>query len=73
MGISDKKKRYLELPPTSNEMWLAQTIINEFSDEEIDNLRQVLTKLDSAMFKSWAKEMTFQQVLYSVKIIDSLG
>lgn len=73
MTTSEKKKRYLEQPPSSNEMWLAQTIISEFSEEEIENLRQVFTKLDSAMFKSWAKEMTFRQMLYSVKIIDSLG
>lgn len=63
----------MEQPPTSNEMWLAQTIIGEFTEEEIGNLSQLLTKLDSAMFKSWAKEMTFQQLLYSIKIIESLG
>ncbi len=73
MDTTDKRNRYMEQPPTSNEMWLAQTIIGEFTEEEIDNLSQLLTKLDSAMFKSWAKEMTFQQLLSSIKIIESLG
>ena len=72
MNTTDKRRQYLEEPPTSNEMWLAQTIISEFTNEEVDNLCQLLTKLDSAMYKSWAKEMTFQQMLYSIKIIEAL-
>ena len=62
----------MEQPPTSNEMWLAQVMLGEFTDEEINNLRQLLTKLDSAMFKSWAKEMTFQQLMYSINIVKAL-
>ena len=73
MDAPDKRKQYLEEPPTSNEMWLAQTIIGEFTNEEVDNLCQLLTKLDNAMYKSWAKEMTFQQLLYSIRIIEALG
>lgn len=70
--MNDKRKKYLEQTPNSNEMFVAQTILHEFSDAEIGNLCEVFSKLEKdVMYKSWAKEMTFAQILYSVKIAES--
>lgn len=71
--MNDKRKKYLEQAPNSNEMFVAQTILHEFSDAEIGNLCALFSKLEKdVMYKSWAKEMTFAQILYSVRIIESL-
>lgn len=71
--MNDKRKKYLEQAPNSNEMFVAQTILHEFSDAEIGNLCALFSKLEKdVMYKSWAKEMTFAQILYSVKIAESL-
>lgn len=72
MNNTDKKNRFLEQVPTSNEMWLAQTILFSLTDKEVDKMREVFTKLDSVMIKSWAKEMTFAQLLDSMILIESL-
>ena len=70
--MNDKRKKYLEQAPNSNEMFVAQTILNEFSDTEIGNLCTLFSKLENdVMYKSWAKEMTFAQLLHSVKIAES--
>ena len=70
--MNDKRKKYLEQAPNSNEMFVAQTILHEFSDAEIGNLCALFSKLEKdVMYKSWAKEMTFAQILYSVKIMES--
>ena len=73
MNNTDKTKRFLEQTPDSNEMWLAQTILSNFTDKEVDKMREVLAKLDSIMIKSWAKEMTFGQLLDSMMLIESLA
>lgn len=73
MNNTDKTKRFLEQTPDSNEMWLAQTILSNFTDKEVDKMREVLAKLDSVMIKSWAKEMTFGQLLDSMMLIESLA
>lgn len=71
--MTDKRKKYLEQPASSNEMFVAQTIMHEFSDAEIGNLCALFSKLETGvMYKSWSKEMTFTQLLYSVKIVESL-
>ena len=71
--MNDKRKKYLEQAPNSNEMFVAQTILHEFSDAEIGNLCALFYKLEKdVMYKSWAKEMTFAQILHSVRIIESL-
>jgi hypothetical protein len=71
--MNDKRKKYLEQAPNSNEMFVAQTILHEFSDAEIGNLCALFSKLEKdVMYKSWAKEMTFAQILHSVRIIESL-
>lgn len=72
MNTGTKKQQYMQQAPTSNEMWLAQAIMNEFSEEEIENLHKIIAKLDEVMFKDWAKEMTFKQLQYSDRIIKSL-
>ena len=72
MNNTDKTKRFLEQTPDSNEMWLAQTILSNFTDKEVDKMREVFTKLDSVMIKSWAKEMTFAQLLDSMILIESI-
>lgn len=70
--MNDKIKKYLEKVPTSNGMFVAQTILHEFSEAEIGNLCEVFLKLEKdVMYKSWAKEMTFAQLLHSVKIVES--
>jgi len=70
--MTDKRKKYLEQPPSSNEMFVAQTIMHEFSDAEIGNLCALFSKLETGvMYKGWAKEMTFSQLLRSVKTVDS--
>ena len=70
--MNDKRKKYLEQAPNSNEMFVAQTILHDFSDAEIGNLCALFSKLEKdVMYKSWAKEMTFAQILYSVKIVES--
>lgn len=70
--MNDKRKKYLEQAPNSNEMFVAQTILHEFSEAEIGNLCALFSKLEKdVMYKSWAKEMTFAQILYSVKIVES--
>lgn len=73
MNNTDKTKRFLEQTPDSNEMWLAQTILSNFTDKEVDKMREVLAKLDSVMIKGWAKEMTFGQLLDSMMLIESLA
>ena len=71
--MNDKRKKYLEQAPNSNEMFVAQTILHEFSEAEIGNLCALFSKLEKdVMYKSWAKEMTFAQILHSVRIIDPL-
>ncbi len=71
--MNDKRKKYLEQAPNSNEMFVAQTILHDFSDAEIGNLCALFSKLEKdVMYKSWAKEMTFAQILHSVRIIESL-
>ena len=72
MNNTDKTKRFLEQTPDSNEMWLAQTILSNFTDKEIGKMHEVFTKLDSVMIKDWAKEMTFAQLLDSMILIESL-
>ena len=72
MTTKEETKRFLEQTPDSNEMWLAQTILSNFTDKEVDKMREVLAKLDSIMIKSWAKEMTFGQLLDSMILIESL-
>lgn len=73
MNTTDKRQQYMQQTPTSNEMWLAQAIMNDFSEEEFKILSEMLAKLDEVMFKSWAKEMTFNQLQYTVRIIKTLG
>lgn len=71
--MNDKRKKYLEQTPNSNEMFVAQTILHEFSDAEIGNLCEVFSRLENdVMYKGWAKEMTFAQILHSVRIIEAL-
>jgi hypothetical protein len=50
-------------------MWLTQQLINELSDTEMLNLSKMFEKLDDIMVKSWAKEMTFLEILNSIRDI----
>jgi hypothetical protein len=72
MTTNTKMKEFLEETPSSNRMWLTQQLINELSDTEMLNLSKMFEKLDDIMVKSWAKEMTFLEILNSIRDIKSM-
>lgn len=67
--MSEKtKQQFLNSIPDSNVDWAAQQILKEFSRAEFIDLSVSFDRLELALFKSWAKDMSFAELNEAIKI-----
>jgi hypothetical protein len=71
--MSNKKQEFLAISPTDNIDWVAQQIINHFTDEQFMELQACFAKMDEALYKSWGKEMSFADLKLAVDMVAELS
>eukprot|EP01034_Spumella_vulgaris_P021298 gene21298-27326_t len=57
----------------SNVEWAAQQILTNFSELQIMKLEAYFAKLNEALYKSWGKEMSFEDLFDAVKIAQEIS
>lgn len=66
------KNEFLNKPCESNEQWVAQQILEHFPGKSLETLKSYFKKLDEAIYKSWAKDMTFNEIKQAIELINEL-
>ena len=69
----NKKKSFLEQIPSDNIDWAAQQVINHFTNEQFMELQACFAKLDEALYKSWGKQMSFEELKQAVDMVAELS
>jgi hypothetical protein len=62
-----QQEEFLSKIPESNQEWVAQVIL-EMPANERHIIVHALRKLDKALYKSWAKDMTLNEIMEAVNI-----
>lgn len=70
MTITKEMEDYQNLPTTNNLQWAAGRMMNELTDEEFEALHDSLHKLNVILYKSWAKELTLEELIIAVKDVN---
>lgn len=60
------RKQFLATSPNNNVEWAEQQIVMNFNEDEFKLLRTQFLKLNKALFKGWAKDMTFAELFWAI-------
>lgn len=60
------KQQFLEKPTNSNVEFVAQRFLTEYN--RLGGLRKTFKKLDEVLFKSWSKDMTFNELKEALEL-----
>jgi hypothetical protein len=63
----NQQKEFIAKIPESNQEWVAQVLL-ELPRNERHIIVHALRKLDKALYKSWAKDMTLNEIMQAVNI-----
>lgn len=66
--MATKKEQFLSICPSDNVDWAAQQILMNFTKKQFMELEACFTKLNEALYKGWAKDMTFNELTDAVKL-----
>lgn len=70
--MSDKKEKFFDSIPESNIEWAAQQIASQFTDKQFMELQACFAKLDESLYKSWAKDLTLNDLKEAVGMVSEL-
>lgn len=68
--MSKKKQDFI---PESNIDWVAQQIVNGFSEKQLMELEACFAKIDQVVYKSWVNDLTFADLKEAVKIAKEIS
>ncbi|MVT12495.1 hypothetical protein [Chitinophaga tropicalis] len=57
-----KKEEFLQLPTESNEQFVTERILTDFTPDQINVMIDTFQQLDKSLYKSWAKDMPFAAI-----------
>ena len=70
--MTNKEKDFISKIPENNTEWVAVQMITNFSQVEFKTLKKSFKKLNEALFKSWARQMTLEELLNAIEIVEDL-
>lgn len=60
------KEEYLQQPCESNEDFVTQQLLMNCDTAQIWAIQQTFAELEKVIYKSWAKEMSFNELKYAI-------
>ena len=69
------KEEFLQLPTTSNEQFVTERILTDYTPDQINMMIDVFNNLDRSLYKSWAKDLPFaaikEALLYAGELVNA--